>query len=341
MAELTLEQIAQELGAVLHGDGAITVSGLGTLKSAGPGELSFLANPRYRSQLQHTTAAAVLCTPDQVADCPVPALAVAQPYLAFARISHRFDRRPAPGAGVHPSAVVAEGAKVDPGASLGANVVVEEGAEICGGAVIMANCYIGARSYIGAGVRLSPGVVIYHDVSIGARTLIHANTVIGSDGFGFAPTRQGWQKIAQVGGVRIGEDCDIGACTTIDRGAIEDTLIGNGVIIDNQVHIAHNVVIGDHTALAGKVGVSGSSKIGSRCMLGGAAGIAGHLEIADDVQILGMSLVSGSITRAGVYASGSPIDDQANWRKNAVRFRHLDELFRRVKALEKRGDKDS
>lgn len=341
MAELTLAQLAQELGAELNGEGSTTITGLGTLKSARAGELTFLANPRYRSYLQQTQASAVLCTPDQAAHSPVATLAVAEPYVAFARISHHFDRTPATAPGVHPSAVVDDSARVDPGASVGANVVIEAEAEVGAGAVLMPNCYVGARSRIGEGVRLWPGVVVYHDVRIGARTCVHANTVIGSDGFGFAPGKQGWQKIAQVGAVSIGEDCDIGACTTIDRGAIEDTRIGQGVIIDNQVQIAHNVVIGDHTALAGKVGISGSSTIGSRCLLGGAVGVAGHLEIVDDVQVMGMTLVSGSITRPGVYASGGALEEHASWRKNIVRFRHLDELFRRVKALEKRGDAKS
>lgn len=337
MNSLTLQQLAEELGAELHGDGGVEVTGLGTLKSAGAGQLTFLANPRYRPYLLQSRAAAVLCRADQVSHCPVPALVVADPYLAFARISYHFDRALVGTPGIHPSAVIAESAQIDASASVGAQVVIEEGAVVGAGATLMPHSYVGARSRIGEQVRLWPGVVIYHDVVIGARTQIHANTVIGSDGFGFAPSSQGWQKIAQIGGVSIGQDCDIGACSTIDRGAIEDTRIGAGVILDNQVHIAHNVVIGEHTALAGKVGVAGSTKIGRRCTVGGASGIAGHIELADDVHVLGMSLVSGSIKQPGSYASGVALDEQTSWRKNTVRFRYLDQLFRRVKALEKSG----
>lgn len=340
MATLTLAQLAAELGAELHGDGNTLVSGLGTLKSAGPGELTFLANPKYRPYLEQTRAAAVLCTPDQVSASPVPALAVDQPYLAFARASRFFDRTPAVAPGIHPSAIVAPSAVVDASAAIGPHAVVEEDVHIGAGVVLMANTFVGARSRIGPGSRLWPGVVVYHDVVIGERVMVHANSVIGSDGFGFAPSKAGWVKIFQVGGVRIGDDTDIGACTTIDRGAIEDTVIGKGVIIDNQVQIAHNVVIGDHTAMAGKAGVSGSSTVGSRCLIGGGVGVAGHLEITDDVQVLGMSLVSGSITRPGTYASGGLLDEHTRWRKNTVRTRQLDDLFRRVRQLEKARDTD-
>lgn len=340
MTVFTLAQLAKELDAELHGDGAVQISGLGTLKSAGPGQLSFLANAKYRGYLEETNAAAVLCTPDQVAFSPVPALVVKDPYLAFARVTRHFDRMPAAVAGIHATAVIDSSAHVDASASIGPHVVIEGHARVGANAVIMANVFIGARTSIGAGARIWPGVAIYHDVDIGPRCNVHANTVIGSDGFGFAPSSEGWIKISQVGGVKIGADSDIGACTTIDRGAIEDTVIGKGVIIDNQVQVAHNVVIGDHTALAGKVGISGSSKIGSRCLLGGAVGVAGHLEITDNVQVLGMSLVSGSITKPGVYASGAPVDEHARWRKNTVRARHLDDLFRRVKLLEKARDSE-
>lgn len=332
---LTLAALAEELGAELHGDGAVMLSGLGTLKSAGPGDLTFLANPRYRNYLEQTRASAVLCTPDQVAACPGAALAVADPYLAFARASQHFDRTPRAQPGIHPSAVVAPDAQVDASASVGPHAVIEEGAEVGPGAVVMANAYVGAGSVLGTQVRIWPNVTIYHGVRLGARCVVHAGTVIGADGFGFAPSREGWTKVAQVGGVLIGDDVDIGACTTIDRGAIEDTVIGNGVIIDNQVQIAHNVVIGDHTALAGKVGIAGSSRIGSRCLLAGAVGVSGHLEITDGVQVLGMSLVSRSLNQPGVYASGQPVDEHGSWRRNTVRLRQLDALFRRVKALEK------
>lgn len=335
---LTLAQLAEELGAELHGPGDLPLTGLGTLKSAGPGELSFLANPRYRSYLEQTRAGAVLCTPDQVEHCPVPALAVANPYLAFARSSRHFDRTPTAQPGVHPTAQVAKSARVHDSASIGPNVIVEDNVEIGANAVLMANVFVGRDAILGERVRLWPGVVIYHDVTIGHRSVVHANSVIGSDGFGFAPSPEGWVKMAQVGSVRVGDDVDIGACTTIDRGAIEDTVIGNGVIIDNQVMIAHNVQIGDHSALAGKAAIAGSARIGRNCILAGAVGVAGHLEICDNVQVLGMSLVSRSLTEPGTYGSGQPVEAEHKWRRNTVRIRQLDDLFRRVKALEKQAE---
>lgn len=333
---ITLARLAEELGAELHGDGDIEISGIGTLKSAGPAELSFFVNPKYRQYLQETRAAAVICAPDQASHSPVPALAVDNPYAAFARATHYFDRSPRMQAGIHPAAAVADSAEIHASAAIGANAVIEEDVKIGAEAVIMPNVYVGAGTVIGEQVRLWPNVTIYHGVRIGPRSVIHANSVVGSDGFGFAPEARGWTKIAQLGGVRIGSDVDIGACTTIDRGAIEDTVIEDGAIIDNQVQIAHNVVIGKHTALAGKVGISGSSIIGSNCMLGGAVGVAGHLEITDNVHVLGMSLVSRSIKKPGVYASSVPVSEYEDWRKNTARLRRLNDLFQRVKNLEKK-----
>lgn len=339
---LTLAEVAAEIGARLEGDGERVVTGLGTIQSATSEQLTFLANPRYRGYLETTRAAAVLCTQSEAEGCPVPALVVDNPYLAFARISHRFDPAPARPPGIHPAAVVAEDARVHETAHVGPNAVIESGAELGPGAVVVANSYVGAGSRLGAQVCLWPNVTIYHGVSLGDRTIIHAGSVIGSDGFGFAPDGGAWQKVAQVGGVRIGADVEIGAGVTIDRGAVEDTVLGDGVIIDDQVHIAHNVTIGDHTALAGKVGISGSVHIGSHCLLAGMVGVAGHLEICDGVQVLGMSMVSRSINKPGVYASALPVDEHRAWRRNVARFRHLDELYRRVVQLEKRmpGDDD-
>lgn len=337
---ITLGEIADELGARLVGDRELEVRGLGTIRSAGEGELTFLANPRYRSFLTETRATAVLCTEEQAADCPVAALVVVDPYLAFARISHRFDTAPVFQPGIHAAAVVSGEARVDESAFIGPNAVIEAGASVGPGAVVMANCYVGEGSSLGKGVRLWPNVTIYHGVGVGDRTIIHAAAVIGSDGFGYAPNGSGWNKVAQVGGVQIGADVEIGAGTTIDRGAIGDTVIGNGVILDDQVHIAHNVEIGEHTALAAKVGVSGSVKIGRNCMLAGMVGVAGHLEITDGVQVLGMTLVSRSVNEAGVYGSALQIDKQKRWQRNVARFRHLDELYRRVVRLEKRMPED-
>lgn len=332
---VTLEFLARELEAELHGPADVEVSGLGTIGAAGPHQLTFLANPRYRAFLENTSAGAVLLSADQREHCPVPALVVKDPYLAFAKASHFFDTAPPVPAGIHPSAVVDPSATVPESVSLGPNVVVDADVVLGEGTVVMANSVIGAGTRIGEQGRIWPNVTIYHGVTIGPRTTIHSHTVIGADGFGFAFNGAGWTKVAQVGGVRIGADVEIGAGTTIDRGAIEDTVIGNGVILDNQIQVAHNVVIGDHSALAGKVGIAGSSRIGSYCMIGGAVGISGHLEICDQVQILGMSLVSRSITEPGTYGSALPVDKQDRYRRNVARFRHLDELSRRVRRLEK------
>ncbi len=335
MATLTLADIADKLGAELIGEGDLPVDRIGTIQSADGRSLTFLANPHYRSYLANTQAAAVLCRADMAELCPVPALVVKDPYLAYAQISHLFDQRPVPQAGVHPTAVVADDVQVPANAHIGAQVVIEKGVKLADGVIIMAGCYIAEDCQIGENTRIWPHVVLYHGTQLGARVTIHANTVIGADGFGFAPSAQGWQKVAQLGRVVVDDDVDIGAGTTIDRGAVDDTRIGQGVIIDNQVQVGHNVEIGDHTALAGKVGIAGSAKIGRFCMLGGAVGVSGHIEICDKVQLLGMTLVTGNITEPGAYASATPADKQKSWQRNVVRFRHLDDMYRRVRRLEK------
>ena len=334
---MTLGDIATLLGATLRGgEPSQAVTGLGTLKGASGTEVSFLTNPRYRAQLQETRAAAVLCREADAEGATVPVLLVADPHLAFARLSHRFDRAPQPPAGIHPRAVIDPSARIDASARIGAGAVVEAEAAIGPGVVIGANTVIGPGVQLAEQVYIGANVTLCHGVSIGARTRVQAGSVIGSDGFGFAFTGQGWSRICQLGSVRIGVDCDIGAGVTIDRGAIEDTVIGDQVIIDNQVHIAHNVSVGDGTAMAAQVGVAGSTRIGRFCVFAGQVGIAGHIELADRVQVLGKSMVTGSLKQAGVYASGIPESDHETWRRNAVRFRHLDELAKRLKALERR-----
>ena len=337
---LTLAQLAAELGAELRGNGEAEISGLGTLRSATPEQLAFLANPRYRAYLEQTRAGAVLCTAEQAEACPVAALVVADPYLAFAKVSRHFDTTPEAPREIHPRAVIAPDAVIEDNVSIGPNAVIGAGARLRAGVVVMANAVVGEGVELGEQVRLYPNVTIYHGVVIGPRTIIHAGSVIGADGFGYAFSSGRWSKVAQVGAVKIGADVEIGANVTIDRGAIEDTVIGNGVILDDQVHLGHNVVVGDHTAMAGKVGVSGSSRIGSYCMIGGAVGIAGHLEICDKVVVLGMTLVSKSITEPGTYGSALPADRDDRWRRNTARFRHLDELYRRVRKLEQDARRD-
>ncbi|MDY0205010.1 MAG: UDP-3-O-(3-hydroxymyristoyl)glucosamine N-acyltransferase [Pseudomonas sp.] len=338
-AQFTLAQLADILGAELRGDADKIIVGLSTLHDASSNELSFLANAHYRKQLEHTQAGAILLSAADAADYSGNSLVAADPYLAYAKLSHYFDRTPKPNAGIHPSAVIAETALIDSTACIGPGVVIEEHAVIAAGVIVGAQCFIGARSTVAEGGRLLPRVTLYHDVTVGQRVVIQSGAVIGGEGFGFANHQGVWNKIAQIGGVTIGNDVEIGANTTIDRGALADTLIGNGVKLDNQIQIAHNVQIGDHTAVAACVGISGSAKIGRNCMLAGGVGLVGHIDICDGVFITGMTMVTHSITEPGAYSSGTAMQPAADWKKNAVRFRQLDQLAKRVRALEKHTQK--
>lgn len=332
----TLGQLAERLGATLRGAADKAITGLATLHEACPDQLSFLANPQYRKFLAETRAGAVLLTPSDAEGYSGAALVVANPYLAYAQLSHLFDPKPKAAAGVHPSAVIAADALVDTSASVGAYAVVESGAQIGAGATVGAHCFIGARTVLGEGGWLAPRVTLYHDVRIGKRVVIQSGAVIGGEGFGFANEKGVWQKIAQIGGVTIGDDVEIGSNTTIDRGALADTVIGNGVKLDNQIMIAHNVQVGDHTAMAACVGISGSTKIGKHCMLAGGVGLVGHIEICDGVFVTGMTMVTRSITEPGAYSSGTAMQPAADWKKSATRFRQLDDMARRLQQLEKR-----
>lgn len=332
----TLGELAGQLGATVRGDATQSVSGLATLQDAGPHQLSFLANAQYRKYLASTRAGAVLLKPKDAEDYAGAALLVDNPYLAYARISHLFETRPKAPCGAHPSAVIDPSAQIDPTASIGAQVVIEADVWIGANVVIGAQSFVGARSRVGAGGRLAPRVTLCHDVCIGERVVIQPGAVIGGEGFGFANERGGWEKIAQIGGVRIGDDVEIGANTTIDRGALSDTVIGNGVKLDNQIMIAHNVQIGDNTAMAGCSGISGSTKVGRNCMIAGGAGLVGHIEVCDNVFITGMTMVTRSITEPGSYSSGTAMQPAGEWRKSAARIRHLDDMARRLQQVEKR-----
>jgi len=332
----TLAELAAQLDAELRGDPAQVISGLATLQDAGAGQLSFLANPQYRKFLEGSQASAVLLTAADAEDYTGNALIVANPYLAYAGLSHQFDRKPKAPVGIHPTAVVDEGAQVDATASVGPYAVIEAGAQIGANVTIGAHCFVGARSVIGEGGWLAPRVTLYHDVRIGKRVVIQSGAVLGGEGFGFANHKGVWQKIAQIGGVTLGDDVEIGANTTIDRGALSDTLVGNGVKLDNQIMIAHNVQIGDHTAMAGCCGISGSAKIGKHCMLAGGVGLVGHIEICDNVFVTGMTMVTRSITEPGSYSSGTAMQPAAEWKKSAARIRQLDDMARRLQQLEKR-----
>ena len=332
----SLQELAQALGAELKGDPDTRISGLATLRAAGPGFISFLANPAYGKYLKETKASAVIVSPAAAGDAQTNVLLLDNPYLGYARLSHWFDPTPVAPAGIHPTAVIDTEATIADTASVGPQVVIEAGAQIGDHVVIGAGSFVGARTRIGDHSILRPRVTLAHDVVLGQRCHILSGAVIGSDGFGFAVDKGVWHRIAQVGGVTMGDDVEIGANTTIDRGALESTVIGNGVKIDNLVQIAHNVCIGDHTAMAAKVGIAGSTRIGRHCVFGGASGVAGHLEITDQVQLTGMTMVTGDIPEPGVYSSGTGSDSNRQWRKNAVRFKQLDALARRIKELEKK-----
>ncbi|MFF7708046.1 UDP-3-O-(3-hydroxymyristoyl)glucosamine N-acyltransferase [Pseudomonas sp. NPDC007930] len=333
---MTLGQLADTLGAELRGARELKITGLATLQEAGPAHLSFLANPHYRKFLDHCQAGAVLLKAADAEGYAGNALVVPDPYLAYARISHAFDPKPRAPEGIHPTAVVAADAQVAPSASIGPFVVIESGAQVGAGVTIGAHGFIGARCVIGDGGWLAPRVTLYHDVRIGKRVVIQAGAVLGGEGFGFANQKGVWQKIAQIGGVTIGDDVEIGVNTAVDRGALADTVLGNGVKLDNQIQIAHNVQVGDHTAMAACVGISGSTKIGRHCMLAGGVGLVGHIEICDNVFITGMTMVTRSITEPGSYSSGTAMQPAAEWRKSAARIRQLDDMSRRLVQVEKR-----
>lgn len=332
----TLGELATHAGASLRGDPQRVISGLGTLQDATANQLSFLANAQYRKLLAQTRAGAVLLTAADAQGYAGDALVIDNPYLAYARLSHLFDPKPVAAAGIHPSAIVDPSAQVDASASIGPGVVIEAGAQIGARVSLGAHCVIGARSSIADDGWLAPRVTLYHDVRIGQRVVIQSGAVIGGEGFGFANEKGVWQKIAQIGGVSIGDDVEIGANTTIDRGALADTLIGNGVKLDNQIMIAHNVQIGDNTAMAGCCGISGSTKIGRNCMIAGGVGMVGHIEVCDNVFVTGMTMVTRSITEPGSYSSGTAMQPAADWKKSAARIRQLDDMARRLQQLEKR-----
>jgi UDP-3-O-[3-hydroxymyristoyl] glucosamine N-acyltransferase len=332
----TLGELAVRFGCELRGDPSIRIDRVATLADAGAHELAFLANPRYRAQLAATRAAAVVLDAASVTSNPAASLVAVNPHATYARIAAVLHPVEQAAAGVHPTALIDSSAQIDSSAHVAAYAIVGKGARIGPRTVIGPHSIIGERVTVGADARLVARVTLCDGVRLGDRCLVHPGAVIGSDGFGLAPERGTWVKVPQVGSVRIGSDVEIGANTTIDRGAIDDTVIEDGVKLDNQIQIGHNTHIGAHSALAGCVGVSGSTIIGKRCMIGGAVGLAGHLTLADDVVITGMSLVTHSITEPGVYSSAFPAIDARQWRRLVGRTRRLDLLADRVKALEAR-----
>lgn len=330
-----LSEIVAQLGGRVLGDAGVRISQIATLENAQPDQISFLTNSKYRAQLASTRAGAVILGEADADATGLSRIISDNAYVYFARVSALLNPLPEAKPGIHPSAVIGAGAVIDTTASIAATTVIGEGARIGAYSVVGAGCCIGANVVIGSHARLYPRVVIYHGCVIGDNLIAHSGAVIGSDGFGFAMDAGRWIKIQQIGRVVIGNDVEIGANTTIDRGALDDTVIEDGVKLDNQIQVAHNVHIGAHTAIAGCVGIAGSTTIGRYCRIGGGAGISGHLQIADHVEIAAFTLIGKSIREAGSFTGAFPFAKSEDWRKNAVHLRHLDDLVQRVKALEK------
>ncbi|MGH8052887.1 MAG: UDP-3-O-(3-hydroxymyristoyl)glucosamine N-acyltransferase [Stenotrophomonas sp.] len=331
----TAQELADRFGLQVHGDAAATIQGVATLAHAGPGQLTFLANPRYRAQLADSQASIVVLRADDAESAPGTALVAKDPYTAFAKIGALFETVPLREPGIHasadidPSAQVAATAHIGAFVSIGARSVIGEGCIIGPGSVIGDDCTLDS------GCELLARVTLVARVKLGKRVRIHPGAVLGGEGFGLAMDGGRWVKVPQLGGVRIGDDCEIGCNSCVDRGALEDTVLDEDVRVDNLVQIAHNVQIGAHSAIAGSTGIAGSAKIGRYCLLGGAVGVVGHLEICDHVVITGKSVVRNSITEPGEYSSGTPLTDNRTWRKNAARFKQLDSLARRILAVSK------
>ncbi|GIU52190.1 UDP-3-O-(3-hydroxymyristoyl)glucosamine N-acyltransferase [Shewanella sp. KT0246] len=336
MKTVTLKELGQLLGALVKGDETLEITSVATLEDATQDQLSFLANSKYRAQLEDSQAGAVLLSEKDAEDYQGNALVLKDPYVGFARIAQLLDTTPKVTSGIHPSA------QIDPTAQLGENVAIAANA-VVGANVILGNdvqigagSVVGEQSIIGSGTCLKANVTVYHNVVVGQDCIFHSACVIGSDGFGYANEKGNWIKIPQTGGVRIGDNVEIGAGTTIDCGALSPTEIHDGVIIDNQVQIAHNCVIGQNTAIAGATFIAGSTSIGKYCILGGGCGIAGHLKIIDGTHVSGSTNITSEIRKPGLYSSATIAMDNKTWRRNTVRFRHLDELFNRVKTIEKK-----
>jgi len=333
--EYSLQHLADYLAAELQGDPDYVIHAIATLQSAKSRDLSFIANSKYQKYLSETKAGAVIISPAERSLFSGNALIVDDPYLAYAKVTHLFAKGfSSQTTNRAPSAVIAHSASIAESATIAAGVVIGERVVIADNACIGANTVIGDDCCVGSASVLAANVTLYSDVQLGDGCLVHSGAVLGADGFGFANDCGRWEKIAQLGGVRIGSRVEIGACTTIDRGALEDTVISDGVILDNQIQIAHNVFLGENSAIAGCTAVAGSTKIGARCTIAGACGITGHLDIAADTHITAMSLITKSITEPGVYSSGTGMLPHKKWKKNVVRFRQLDELARRIKTVE-------
>lgn len=336
MVGYSLSEIAEKIGAEVQGEANTCISGLNTLREAGPEELSFLANPAYRQYLDDTKAGAVILDPDTAATYTGNALVMSNPYLGYALATPLFDRSPILPPGVHDQAVVAASASIAPSAAIGPKVVIGEGVSIGANTVIGAGTCVGDETVIGANCRIAANVSIYHGIVIGDEVTIHSGSVIGADGFGFAQHEGRWIKIHQLGSVIIGNRVEIGACTTVDRGALGNTTIADGVILDNHVQVAHNVQLGENSAMASYAGVAGSTVVGKNCIFAARSGSVGHVTLNDGVHLTAAAVITKSLKEPGSYSSGTMFSKTRDWKKNAVRFNQLDELASRIRKLEKK-----
>jgi len=337
----TLSELARRTGATLDGDGTVAVTHVAPLDAAGPGAIAFLSDPRYRSQLATTRAAAVIVAPDAAGGTTLPKLVHPNPYATYAKVAALLHPRAAARAGVHPSASVAADARVPASAAVGAHAAIGAGAVVGERAEIGAGCVVGAGAIVGDDVLLHANVVVYDRCVIGPRTVIQGGAVIGADGFGMAEQGGRWLKIPQLGRVVIGADVEVGANTTIDRGALDDTVIEDDVKLDNQIQIGHNCRIGRHTAIAGCVGIAGSTRIGRNCKIAGAAMISGHLDIPDGTVVGAATVILSTIEKPGVYTGAFPVTEHATWKRIAVELRRLGDLARRLRALERKAEAES
>ena len=336
--DYSLKEIAARFGGRLLGNAETTVNQIATLESAQAGQLTFLASTKYRPLLAHTRASAIIVGTADAETTSLPRIISDNPYLYFAKVSAFLNPLDSVVPGIHPSAVIEEGAHIDPGAYIGPNVAIGAGSRIGAGSAIMAGCCIGSRVSIGSDTRLHPRVVVYNNCVLGNRLIVHSGVVIGADGFGLAMDEGRWLKIPQIGRVVIGDDVEIGANTTIDCGALDDTVIEEGVKLDNLIQIAHNVRIGAHTAIAGCVGIAGSAVIGRHCRIGGGSGILGHTQISDHIEISSYTMIGKSIREPGTYTGIFPFSSHKLWQKNAAQLRHLDELANKMKTLQDEVD---
>lgn len=336
----SLAEIADKIDAKLvyaeQQDKDCQIDSIATLAKANKGHIAFLANTKYRQQLSETKASAVIVTEDCLADCTTHALVMKNPYMGYALVAQLLDDTPKAASNIHPSAVVDESVSIGSDVTIGANAVIESGVTLANGVDIGAGCFIGKNAVIGENTKLWANVSIYHKVEIGRNCLVQANTTIGSDGFGYANDKGKWIKIPQLGSVIVGDNVEIGANTSIDRGAIDDTEIHDGVILDNQIQIAHNVIVGENTAIAACSVIAGSTEVGKNCTIAGLVGINGHIKVADGCVFTGMTMVTKTIDKPGVYSSGAPALPNKEWHKTNARIRKLDSIAKRLTAVEKK-----